>query len=802
MSLVFLRNINTTSSNTSKKVEIKLNFPRQPNKGRRAQPYTPRKSRQPQRKQDHVADASRRNNARNSPGFANPSPMQVHTKSQTLKDWENSELCSPNGISISPTTNVGDILFQTPLRVDAYPGSLLEREMVQWERWRLKEWGFSFGTLKSKMEAGAVIAFWEPDPKVVHVSSPQLATYAYAHSKKLKISAFENRTLSVRPTPGDNTERYCLSKGSDDRLTTYGTIYVVYLGGANVTASTVFWTLEHHQTIDWAMRDMDPLGTANAQNEGTATSPPVTDLLSGMTFTPGGVDPTLDTSGSQTEVVFNPASVGSANNILITAVTQITSNSGVQIPFETSATIQGVVHDVTEAADHIDPETSAEMVSQYICGGNEICRIALKGAASALIAFAVQRVKFYINTLPGNITSLNHPDLGRYQPPAVSQIFRRQAEASHTKLKALKASNSEVSSLIYSSIDVEGLIDAIPGDKQGQNITSFMTGQELVNTGITPTYNATATTNGPAVYLSRLSMGLKGGAVGDTILFFFRANSPEDHGGTAQGPTSSGIAPVLNRWWSDPDKGMVYMVAGTVSDPNNLGILVQTEYGTGWATYGKVGWFELEVHYSTSLPAVMKALKGRLPITYDHTGKALAIDRFASSGSVVSWNTQSFTSIAFRNLPYEQYRWRPDSKVSGILLDQGVVGNQAFALLRSLPSGMTGWLHFHFYVSSSEDYPNATWDTFSAQGSRISVPTVNDAITVGPREAVYMFKMLVPTGSGETGIIWDGPVIESGNFFVSNYYFGFTQIESEADERLAAFKKTVKEKSTKKWTKL
>ena len=769
---------------------------------------------QPQRKQhqqprhqgrrDNVADQARRDNGRNSKGFANPSPQQVHIKREERLDWQNSELCSPTGISITPTTAVGDILFQTPLRVDAYPGSLLEREMVQWERWRMREWGFSFGTLKSKIEPGAVIVFWEPDPKIVHTSSPQLATYAYAHSNKLKISAFENRVFTIRPTPGDRTERYCLNKGSDERLTTYGTMYVVYLGGAKVTAPDVFWTLEHHQKMDWMMRDIDPVGTANAQNEGSAMSPPVTDLLSGMTFTPGGVDPSLDTSGSATEVVFNPAQVGSANNILVTAVTQLTSNAGVQIPFNTSATIQGIVHDVTEAADHIDPETSAEMVSQYICGGNQICRVALKGATSALVAFAIQRVKLYINTLPGNITSLDHPDIGRYQPPQVSAIFRSRAEKSHLHLKTLKASNSEISSLLYSSIDVEALVSAVPGNKQGEDITPFMSANEYVNTGLAPTYTATVSPYGDQFYLSHLSLKLRGGAVGDTFLFFMRATSPENHDGVLVGPTSSGMNPVLNRWWNDPDTGCIYMVGGYVSDPSNLNIVIQTSPGTGWSTVGNVGHFELELHYATSLPALVKGLKGRVPITFDHTGKALAIDRFAASGSLMAYNTANFGGIGFRDLIWNQYAGNSEARVSGILLDHGLSGAQSYALLRSLPSGMTGWLHFHFYVTTNIAYPfnGGVWQNFATEGSRVTAPSVNEAITISPTEACYMFKMQVPVGSGETGIIWDGGAITGGSFIVSNFYFGFTQIESEADEKLAAFKKTVKDKIPKKWIQL
>lgn len=808
MSLAYLRNINTTSSNTSKKTEVKLVFPatragRAPRAvGRRTQHQQQQHPRN-QGKRDNVADQARRDNGRNAKGFANPSPQQVHIKREERLDWQNSELCSPTGISITPTTAVGDILFQTPLRVDAYPGSLLEREMVQWERWRMREWGFSFGTLKSKMEAGAVIAFWEPDPKIVHTSSAQLATYAYAHSNKLKISAFENRVFTIKPTPGDRTERYCLNKGSDERLTTYGTLYVVYLGGANVTASTVFWTLEHHQKIDWMMRDIDPVGTANSQNEGQTMSPPVTDLLSGMTFTPGGVDPTLDTSGSATEVVFNPAQVGSANNILITAVTQLTSNAGVQIPFETSATIQGIVHDVNEAADHIDPETSAEMVSQYICGGNQICRVALKGAASALVAFAIQRVKLYINTLPGNITSLSHPDLGRYQPPQVSQIFRAKAEKSHLALKSLKASTGEVCSLLYSSIDVETLINAVPGNKQGQPITSFMASNESVNTGITPTYTATVTPYGEQFYLSHLAMQLHGGAVGDTFLLFMKAKSPQNpDAGDVLAPTVGGIDPSLLRWWNDPEHGTIYFVGGNVSNPSALSVVIQTTPGTAWSTMGQVGHFELELHYATSLPALVKKLKGRVPVMLDRTGKALAIDRFAASGSIAAWNSFHVGAIGFRDLIWQQYTNNVAAKVSGLILDHGTVGGQSYSSLRSIPSGMTGWLHFHFYVTHDYDYPNPLWDTFRVQGSRSTVPTVNEAITIGPRDAIYMFKMLVPVGSGETGICWNGPELLNGYYDVANFYCGFTQIESEADEKLTEFRKLYKEKITKRWTHL
>jgi len=142
--------------------------------------------------------------------------------------------------------------------------------------------------------------------------------------------------------------------------------------------------------------------------------------------------------------------------------------------------------------------------------------------------------------------------------------------------------------------------------------------------------------------------------------------------------------------------------------------------------------------------------------------------------------------------------------VSGILLDHGLSGAQSYSLLRSLPSGMTGWLHFHFYVTTNVAYPfnGGVWQNFATEGSRVTAPSVNEAITISPTEACYMFKMQVPVGSGETGIIWDGGAITGGSFIVSNFYFGFTQIESEADEKLAAFKKTVKDKIPKKWIQL
>jgi hypothetical protein len=165
------------------------------------------------------------------------------------------------------------------------------------------------------MESGAVIAFYEPDPKIVHTAGAALVKYAYAHSTKLKISAFDNRVFTIRPPPMDRTERYCLSKGSDERLTSYGTFYVVYLGGSEVTKAESIWTLEHHQRIDWFMRDMDPVAggvATTSQNEGTTTTATVENLYNGMTFTPGGLQPRMELQN----LLLEPANVGSGNTMI------------------------------------------------------------------------------------------------------------------------------------------------------------------------------------------------------------------------------------------------------------------------------------------------------------------------------------------------------------------------------------------------------------------------------------------------------------------------------------------------------
>jgi len=692
-------------------------------------------------------------------------------------------------------------LFQTPLRVDAYPGSLLERQMVQWERWRMKEWGFSFGTLKSKMEAGAIIAFWEPDPKIVHESSPQLATYAFAHTNKLKISSFENRVFTIKPTPGDRLERYCLSKGSDERITSYGTFYVVYLGGVRgLTATDQFWTLEHHQTIDWMMRDMDPAGTTNMQNEGVAMTPPVDDLLKGMTFTPGGVQPVLDTDGTETRIQFNPAAVGSANNILITVVTTLSSLAGVQIPFETQSLIQGVVHEANEAMDDIDPEAVGELVSQYICGGSQICRIALKGATAAVASFAVAKVKAYISTLPGDIISLRQPEIARYQPPIVAEIASRTLSRKQLSVNRLTAVKTEVCSLLYDQIDVESLLTALPNDKINENMTSYMADREYVNTGLKPSYVMSASQFGDVDYLSKLEVSLKGGAVGDYLMFFMKANSPHGpSGGTAFAPLSYGMADVSAHWWNDPTNGYVYMVGGRVTNPSALKIQVLPDPGTTWATFEELGHFDLELHYSSQLPVLLTHLKGKIPITTDGRG-LLAIDKFAASGSLSAPGGLTLGAIGFRDLIYNQYANNNNALISGVLLNHLLKEpeNQSYVTLRNLPTDIEGWLHFHFDVTHTEPFPGGWQPYFNSYGTRASQPSVREAFVISETEAIYMFKMKVPKGTGMTGILWEGPVLLSGNYTISNFYFGFNQSESVVDERLSAVAERAANKCPKK----
>lgn len=742
------------------------------------------------KKQGGVADKARRMNGRNSKGISNPSPMGVHTKRDVSLNWQNSEAATVTNIKIAPTNVSGDILFQSPLKVDSYPGSLLDREMVQWEKWKMREWGFSFGSLRSKMESGAVIAFYEPDPKIIHTAGDALVKYAYAHSTKLKISAFDNKVFTIRPPPGDHTERYCLSKSSDERLTSYGTFYVVYLGGSAVTSETSIWTLEHHQRIDWFMRDMDPAAGGagfNGANEGTTHTPTVDDLLLDMTFTPGGIEPRIENG----KLILEPANIGTGNNVLVTTISEFMNNAGVSIPLSTETTIEGTVHDLCEAIDDFAPQAIGEMAAQAICGGNTLCKMAVRGVTAAASAFGAQQVRTYMAVLPGEITSLAHPDLARYQPAALGEMERRNLTRRLAQ-KKLTSKPGEMSTLIYDRIPVADLLSAFSGTATSEEVTTFFNAHELANTGMkVSAVRATALETGPTRRLFELDFFLRGAAIGDAFFFVTRANATNNAVSSTIEPFTGGLTSVNKRWWSAGGTiGQYFMVAGVVaSSESNFEVHVRLQFpqGTEWAVLENQGWMDVELYYAASAASVVSKLKTKYPIALDRKGN-LSIDEWKVGAGIFNTGNIDFVGTQLYNKLPLTIDDHAETVNTGIFLNY----DGSWVMLRNFPTELTGWLHCHYYCQRNAAI---TYSPITTLGTRWDSGSTSLVIPDSPNNAVVMFKGKIMPGTGEIGLGFHIPTLIS-NVTVSNFLFAFSETEEEAIEAEEAFLDARKVKRT------
>jgi hypothetical protein len=646
------------------------------------------------------------------------------------------------------------------------------------------------------MESGAVIAFYEPDPKIVHTAGAALVKYAYAHSTKLKISAFDNRVFTIRPPPMDRTERYCLSKGSDERLTSYGTFYVVYLGGSEVTKAESIWTLEHHQRIDWFMRDMDPVAggvATTSQNEGTTTTATVENLYNGMTFTPGGLQPRMELQN----LLLEPANVGSGNNVLVTTITEMINNAGVEIPFGTEHLIEGTVHDVCEAIDNFAPQAIGEMAAQAICGGNVLCKIAVRGITSAASAFGAQQVRTYMTSIPAEITSLAHPDLARYHPAALHQMEQRNAARHMARQRELNATKSAASCLLYHPLPVTEVLNTLLTFNTSEVITDFMLNGEMANTGFKlDAVRAVKKKNAANTYtyLNQIQFFLRGAAIGDTLFMSLRAMQASTSTGGPPAPVlTTGLSSLSEHAQNSSTSGLMWLVAGKVTS-NHSGISIEFLFSEEQSQVieSNAGWLEIELYYATQYGTLFDNLYRKYPLYADPISKSLVVDKWAIGATLTQFNTLSgLTRDDYLQLPLT-INAVSDSENSGLLLDVATGANGPTISLRNFPPDVEGWVHCHYFVQTY----NAVGDNIIPLiriGDRYTDVSTSRTVVNGD-SAIVFFKARILAQPGTTGIKWtyslDNP--QPTGFLIGHFVLAVVDSEDEVNECHAQFRKKMK----------
>lgn len=394
--------------------------------------------------------------------------------------------------------------------------------MVQWEKWALKRWGFTFTTSQSTEASGQILVFYEPDPDVTYTNSTDNIRLGATHTSKIFSNIWANFSFVCRPPPSDKEQRYCLTEASDNRLVSYGSLYVIYVGGAQYTANTMVYTLEHHQVIDWFKRDIDAASVAGSTplNEITNTPTSPANLLLGATATPGGLSPTIDSTGT---VNVSNTSVGSANNLLLTVTTAMTNNTGVRIPAQTVGTIVGGILDNFETTEFIDPATSSTVVNMVLVNSS----VPIKYAASALLtvvsAIAIPWIKIYLSAVPSWITSLDHPEMYKYYPKQLHAMHAKKALSvfslppKHERLTG--PAQYPVCTAVYQGIDSNALNAKYPRPGS-RKINADVVRNQWINTGISPTiiYTNTVPTPPGTLIQSGFEVDIAGPTPGSTII--------------------------------------------------------------------------------------------------------------------------------------------------------------------------------------------------------------------------------------------------------------------------------------------
>lgn len=576
----------------------------------------------------------------------------VSAKTEKNIAWPNSELATATGIVIGPTTQVGDILLSMPLKVDAYPGTQLEIEMVKWTQWKLRHWDFKFQTTQSKMQTGQIVCFYEPDPDVTYTSGPSLVTEAFLHTTKKPMPVWATTegdnpvTVRCAPDRADVALRYCLSKSSDDRLTSYGTFYVVYNGGANFTTNTTVFTVAHEQVIDWFKRDLDQAlagGYATPQNEVSATSPPDNgNLLSNATVTAGGLKPTL----AEGTLSIPNDQIGSANNLLVTVETGVTNNAGIRLPAQTLGQITGQVIDAIVNEGTVDPETSTTVVTQWLFSPNSPITIYLTSLLAGVVPYTVAYVKGWLTPVPNSVTSLSDKRvLEKYTPKAVCV---KHAESGYKLLGQCPKNPKNkmqvgyppypVCSVIYKNVSVGAIIASATPSNTYADVTTLIRSSAWDENGLVPTFlGKRGFTSSLVAVMTGLQLNLVAPIAGATLMVRLRFTASDVTKNYTSGTAAgwSGSQAFYPSTATGPGKCELWFVGeaqGGVGT-STITFTLSDDTGQNNATYWPASsQLDVEIYYTQDPSALYKAWKHEVPLKLE--GGKLKLNPWKSDASL------------------------------------------------------------------------------------------------------------------------------------------------------------------------
>lgn len=148
-------------------------------------------------------------------------------------------------VAVTTTQAVGDIIGQWSITPQLLANSRVAKMAQLFDQYDLKFFEIIYETQQPTTQPGQLIFFHEPDPDEDNFSSENLITKALSSPKSRCFSVYEGRRgdsvkIRVTKTPRDPV-RYVSDLG-EDRLTTYGTIYLInnYSGySANMTLGTL-----------------------------------------------------------------------------------------------------------------------------------------------------------------------------------------------------------------------------------------------------------------------------------------------------------------------------------------------------------------------------------------------------------------------------------------------------------------------------------------------------------------------------------------------------------------------------------
>jgi len=372
---------------------------------------------------------------------SHPKPSNKHGDARS-KNWANVTEVVGSGISVDATTTAGKILFTAPLRVDSYPGTALNQEMFLWEQWKLQSWTFHFTSTVSDFDAGQLLAFFEPDPDVTYTDSPDNVRLGYARTTRRPLKIRKDGTITFVPDPADAALRYCLAKTSDLRLVSYGTFYVVYVGGSKFATPTNVYTVTNEQRISWFKRDLDAIATGGsgpAQAKVTSTTATIANLLLGATASDSGLPVSVD--GLAGTLSIADGTVGSANNVLLDVMAEIKNNSGVRMATQLLSDFGINPLDSFASTDVVEPGAITEAISQFLFpSGFDVTKLAVSAAQGALMQVLKSQVR--ASLVPKWITSLKHKDLHMYG------AVTRRTVADTTSVSSLMVNECPITELI------------------------------------------------------------------------------------------------------------------------------------------------------------------------------------------------------------------------------------------------------------------------------------------------------------------------------------------------------------------